>query len=125
MLCRLGPGHGAGDLDVGRDADAHRLAVTRGVAAGLLGVEAGVVGRGECAFERLDVVAAVVDGAHRGGRGERVGGDVVAAPQLGGVDAQPAREHVEGALDRYAASGRPAPWNAPTGVVFESHDFEV
>ena len=75
----------------------------------LLAPQPRVVGGRERAVERLRIVARVVALAGDGAEREALRRDEVAAPQLGGVEADRARRGVDQALDVEAGLRPPAP----------------
>ncbi len=88
------------DLDVDADADAQRDRVARLAPPSLLVAERPVAGRLEREVERSLVVARVVVRARGGGEGERISGDEIATPHLGGVEPELGGEEIHGPLDR-------------------------
>ena len=89
------PGH----LDVDRQSDTQLAAVAALPAPRLLGAQSLVIRKLQQRIESPLVFAGVVGGAARGGVGEAVAGDQVAAAQLGRVHLKLGSQQVHGALD--------------------------
>ena len=100
-------GSAGGDLDVHRDPDAERDRIVRGPASRLLCSQRVVAGGGQDAFERLWVVADVVDGADARRVALHEAGDEVAATDLSGIHPDLGGEAIDHALDRDCRLGTP------------------
>ncbi len=96
---------GADDLGEEADADAHQLALRP--LLGLLAAQARVVDRRHRLAHRGRVVAGVVLPAERRVVGELLRPDEVLEPELGRIDPELLRQHVDHALDQVGRLGHP------------------
>ncbi len=104
--------HPGGAIDEDRQADAELLALTGGPATALLGPKLVVSRRVEDCVEGPNVITAVVDETRGARPGKGVGGDEVSPPHVGGIEAGPRREEVDGAVHDRRRLG---PARAPVG----------
>ena len=118
------PGRG-GDLDIGRQADAELLGVTRGPTLGLLGQQGRVVGGRDHGVEGLLVLTRVVGAAGDRGAREAVGLHEVDPADLGGVHADLVRGDVHDPLDQLSRLGATCPAVRPDRGVVREHRLGV
>src|SRR4029453_4376320 len=93
------------DLSEEGDADAHQLPPRPLLR--LLFAQTGIVDRGHRLAHRGDVIARVVFPAERRVIGELLRLDEVLQPELGGVDPELVRQHVDYPLDQVGRLGHP------------------